>query len=518
MPDEKSILWVDDEVDMLRPHILFLEERGYRITPVTNGDDAISLARQEHFDAVLLDEQMPGKDGLETLGELQSIRPELAVIMITKSEEEHLMDEAIGQQIRDYLTKPVNPSQIFMALKRIFEGEGIRKSALTRDFIRELGELNSAISGGSGPDEWLRIGARIAHWDVQMERIPDTALRQSHSDLKREANAQFGRFIESTYAEWVHSDERPMTSADLLCRVVFPMVEHKERVAFILIDCMRLDHWLAISPLLDPYFDITTQLYYSILPSATPYARNSIFAGIFPKEIREQHPEYWIEDPMVEGSRNKYERELLAAHLKRCGVYPRSWKYQKAFSKDESAALLRQASSFGSMDLVAFVFNFLDILAHGRSESEILQELAPDERALRTLLATWFSHSKLFEILKTLASLGTKVVITSDHGAVLVGRSATVHARREASTNLRYKFGSNLKTNSKLAITVRDPETYMLPADSLTKCYVFAKENSYFVYPTNMHHYERQFRGTFQHGGVSLEEMVLPCAILTPKG
>ncbi len=518
MPEEKRILWVDDEIDMLRPHILFLEERGYRITPVTNGEDAIALIRRGGIDAVLLDERMPGRDGLETLGEIQQIDPDLAVIMITKSEEENLMDEAIAQQIRDYLTKPVNPSQIFLALKRIFEGEGIRRSALTREYVREVNELTRAAAGEASADEWLRIGERLARWDVLLGRIPDAGIRQSHSDLKREANARFCRFIESSYADWVQSEDRPMMSVDLLDSMVFPLLRNGQRVVFVLVDCMRLDHWLAISSLLEPYFEIQQQLYYSILPSATPYARNAIFAGLFPWEIWKRYPQYWLEDPMAVGSRNRHERELLEAQLDRRGIKPPSWKYQKAFTQEESNLLLRQASTFGSVDFVALVFNFLDILAHGRSESEILQELAPDERAFRTLLVTWFSHSKLFEILKTLASLKTRVVITTDHGAALVGRSALVYANRETSTNLRYKFGSNLKVDPKQAVHVKSPATFMLPDDELTKDYVFAKENHYFVYPTNFHHYERQFRDTFQHGGISLEEMVLPCVVMTPRG
>jgi CheY-like chemotaxis protein len=518
MQDPKRILWADDEIDLLRPHILFLKERGYDVTPVTNGDDAISLVRQERFDAVLLDEMMPGRGGLDTLGVIQELSPGIAVIMITKNEEELLMNEAIGQQIADYLTKPVNPSQIWLALKRILEGEGIRKSTLTRDYIRELNDLAAELASDPGADAWLDIGERIARWDLRIERIADAGIRQSLADQKREANSQFSRFIEGRYADWVRSDERPMLSVDLLERVVFPMLRDGHRVAFVLIDCMRLDHWYAIQPILEPFFDVSQHLYYSILPTATPYARNAIFSGLFPKEIAERHPEYWDEDPAAEGSRNRFESELLGAHLARSGLALGAWKYQRAFSREESATVRRQAASFASMDFVALVFNFLDILAHGRSESDILHELAPDEVAFRRLLVTWFQHSKLFEILRTMSSSGTRVVITTDHGAVLVNRSALVHGNRETSTNLRYKFGSNLKVDPKQAVHVKDPAAFMLPDDGLTKHYVFAKESHYFVYPTNFHRYERQFKDTFQHGGVSIEEMILPCAVLTPRG
>lgn len=517
MADERKILWADDEIDLLKPHILFLEGRGYSVTPVTNGDDAITSVRGDDFDVVLLDENMPGRGGLDTLSAIQEISPGLPVVMITKSEEEHIMNEAIGQKITDYLIKPVNPSQILLALKRIFESAGIRKSTLTRDYVREMAQISQKLMMGPDVDEWFEIADWMANWDINMESIPDPGIRQSHADQKREANAQFARFIESSYPGWMHADDRPPLSTDLMERVVFPRLRAGERVALVLIDCMRLDLWHAVRPLLDPYFAISQSLYYSILPTATPYSRNAIFSGLFPEDIARDLPEYWIEDPNIEGSRNRFERELLEANLKRSGVSPRSWKYQKVFNQEESAALKRQAVSFASLDFVALVFNFLDILAHGRSESDILLELSPDEAAFRRLLVTWFSQSTLLEILKTMAAQGTTVIITTDHGAILVNKASLVHANREASSNLRYKFGSNLKVDPKTAIHVKNPSDYRLPATTPTKHYLLAKDTNFFVYPNNFHHYERQFKDTLQHGGVSLEEMVLPCVVLTPR-
>lgn len=517
MADEKRVLWADDEIDLLKPHIMFLEGRGYAVTPVTNGDDAISSVAASAYDVVLLDENMPGRGGLDTLNAIQEISPGLPIVMITKSEEEHIMNEAIGQQIADYLIKPVNPSQILLALKRIFESSGIRKSTLTRDYVREMAQTSQKLMVGADAESWLEIAAWLALWDINMESIADPGLRQSHADLKREANAQFARFVESSYPDWVHDDNRPMMSTDLMERIVFPRLRDGERVAFVLIDCMRLDLWLAIRPMLDPYFNVSQSLYYSILPTATPYSRNAIFSGLFPEDIAKKLPKYWIEDPSIQGSRNRFERELLEANLERSKVSIGSWKYQKIFNQEESAALKRQAATFASLDFTALVFNFLDILAHGRSESDILQELSPDETSFRRLLSTWFSQSILLEMLRTMAAQGTTVVITTDHGAILVNKASLVHANREASPNLRYKFGSNLKVDGKTAIHVRKPSTYRLPATTPTKHYLLAKESNFFVYPNNFHHYERQFRDTLQHGGVSLEEMVLPCIVMTPK-
>lgn len=517
MSEQKRVLWADDEIDLLRPHILFLKEKGYDVTAVTNGDDAVSMIRQEGYDAVLLDENMPGRGGLETLSAIQEIRPGTPVIMITKSEEEHIMDEAIGQQIRDYLIKPVNPSQIQLALKRILEGAGIRKSTLTRDYVKDLASISNALQGPLDSLEWMDVAERLATWDLGMETIQDPGLRQTHADQKREANAQFGRFVESNYASWLESADRPALSVDLFDRFVFPHIEAGERVAFILIDCMRLDQWLALRSVLKPIFDIQENRYLSILPTATPYSRNAIFSGLFPKEMADRYAEWWDEDPNAKGSRNRYEREFLETNLKRRGIRNLNWKYQKVFTQEESAALKRQATTFASMDFVALVFNFLDILAHGRAESEILLELAPTEEAFRKLLMTWFEHSNLFEIIRTMADQGTKVVITTDHGAVMVSRAALVNANREASANLRYKFGSNLRCDGKAAVHVKNPATFMLPDNAPTKHYLISKESYFFVYPNNFHRFERQFRDTFQHGGISLDEMVLPCCVLTPR-
>lgn len=350
-----------------------------------------------------------------------------------------------------------------------------------------------------------------------MADVPDPGLKQSHIDQKRDANAQFCRFVEKNYPEWIKTSDRPILSPDLVRRRVAPLLSRGERVALVLIDCMRLDQWMAIRPHLTSSFDIEQELYLSILPTATPYSRNAIFAGLFPREIKSHHPEYWDEDLETDGSRNWFEEELLTANLKRCGVEVKAMKYQKVFTSAESAALKRQASTFGSLDFVALVFNFLDILAHGRSDSHILQELAPDEDAFRTVLETWFARSSLLDILRIMAEQGMHVILTSDHGSVLVNRAVLVHASRETSANLRYKFGPNLRVDGKGAIRVQNPADYMLPDDRPTKNYIFAKDSNFFVYPNNFHQYERQFKNTFQHGGISIDEMVLPCIHMIPR-
>jgi hypothetical protein len=348
--------------------------------------------------------------------------------------------------------------------------------------------------------------------------VGDTGLEQTHADQLQEINIEFGRFIESSYPDWVHGRrERPVLSTDVVSQFVAPLLRQKKRVFLFVIDCMRLDQWLSLEPLLEPFYDIDRKLYCSILPTATPYSRNGIFSGLFPAGIAATFPEYWQEGP-AEGSRNRFERQLLEAQLKSLGLGSAAMKYAKVYSAEESNQLRREIGSYQGLPLAAFVFNFLDILAHGRAESDIIQELAPDEAAFRSVLVSWFQHSALFEILKSIARQDAVAVITTDHGAVLARRSSLVHGDRETSTNLRYKYGKNLACDVKQAVHVKDPAAYQLPNEGLNKNYIFAREDYYFVYPTHFHEYERYYRGTFQHGGISMDEMILPCSVLTPKG
>ncbi|MGD8394819.1 MAG: response regulator [Candidatus Eiseniibacteriota bacterium] len=518
MTTRRTILWADDEIDLLRPHVLFLEERGLEVTAVANGEDALSACNERRFDIVLLDEMMPGMGGLETLKAIQEIDPAVPVVLITKSEEEWLMDEAIGKRISDYLIKPVNPSQIFLAIKRLLEGRRLQEGQLTREFVDEFARLSTAPTDSLDAEGWIDLYARMTGWELELARVRDLGLDQSYEDLRRQVNAAFGRFVEAVYRDWMASAERPCLSPDVVPRFVQPHLSNGKRVYLVVIDCVRLDQWLAIMPMLEPYFEIERQYYISILPTATPYARNAIFSGLFPQDIMEQHPDWWLERRPGEGSKNRHEAEFLVAQLERLGNRPLKTKYAKIFTADEGQALMRQVDSFQSLDVVSMVFNFVDIFAHGRSDSEILRELAPDEAALRSVMQSWFAHSTLLEAMKAISRQDDAVVVmTTDHGAVMGRRASLVYGDRSTSTNLRYKYGNNLKCDAKQAVHVKDPAEFRLPADGLNKNYILAKEDYYFVYPTNYHEYERQYRGSFLHGGISLEEMILPCYTLSPS-
>jgi CheY-like chemotaxis protein len=513
----KKIIWVDDEIDLLRSHIIFLEEKGFTVKGVSSGSEAVHLLKNERYDIVLLDETMPGMSGLETLQEIKEINPNIPVIMITKNEAEDLMDHAIGMKIDDYLLKPINPLQIYSATKRILDAHRIQESAVSRDYLQVYRRIDEKLALDIGSEEWAKIHFELSGWDLEFDRFSDTGLSQTHDDLRKKCNVCFGRFVENTYRDWIRAGDRPTISVDVLRKFVFPHLEAKKSVYFIVIDCMRYDQWLTIEDLLTSYYDIERDSYYSILPTATPYARNAIFAGRFPYEIEKRNPKYWLERSKDEYSKNRYEHDLLNVHLAGAGMGALSPKYLKIYEIEEANEVRKQVDSYRSIPFVVMVFNFLDILAHGRSQSEILQEIAPNEGAFRSLMRSWFSHSALYEILQKIAKQGATVVITTDHGSILGQKASLVHGNRDTSTNLRYKFGENLNGDPKQALLVKRPSEYGLPAESPAKNYILAKENYYFVYPTNFHEYEKQYAGTFQHGGISLEEMIVPCMTLTAK-
>jgi CheY-like chemotaxis protein len=518
MAELRTILWADDEIDLLRPHVLFLEDKGYKVEAVANGEDAVSAFSRTRFDAVLLDEMMPGMGGLKTLEAIKEIDPQVPVVLITKSEEEWLMDEAIGKRISDYLIKPVNPSQVFLAIKRLLESRRIEENQMTRDFVAEFSRIQTTDTARLDVPGWIDLYREIIQWELKLDQMRDVGLAQSHEDMKRQANVEFGRFFEQNYADWMAAEDRPPMSHDVVQRWVQPHISAGRRVYLIVIDCMRADQWHRIESILEPMFEMTTDYFFSILPSATPYSRNSIFAGLLPREISAHIPDYWQERTPGDKSKNRYEREFLDLQLKRLGNKPLSTKYVKIYSSEESQALVRQVPSFSGIDVVALVFNFIDILAHGRSESDILRELAPDESGFRSLMASWFTHSALYEILKHIAGQeNTVAIITTDHGSIMGKRAALVYGDRTTSTNLRYKFGKNLGCDVKQALHIKEPADYGLPADMLNKHYIIAKEDFYFVYPTNFHDYERQYRGSFQHGGISMEELIIPAVTLVPR-
>jgi CheY-like chemotaxis protein len=514
----RKILWADDEIDLLKPHILLLEQKGFRVTPVSNGNDAVACAAREKFDAVLLDESMPGMGGLETLEAIKERDPAIPIVLVTKNEAESLMDEAIGRRIDDYLLKPVLPTQIFLALKRILESDRIQESRLARDYVAELARLREEPSGSLDWKGWFDLYARSAQWDVELDQAGDSGLKQAQADQRRERNVEFSSFVEASYEGWVTTGGGPPLSSDVVSRWVAPHLREGRQVFLIIIDCMRLDQWLTIEPLLRPFFDIHVDHQLSILPSATPYSRNAIFSGLLPDEIGKRHPEFWQEGSTDERSKNRYERQLLDMQLKRLEIQlPSGLKYQKIYSADEAALVRRNIVTYQNIPLVALVFNFLDMLTHGRSESDLLRELAPDESAFRSVMKSWFQHSAIFEALRWMSKQDSVVVVTTDHGAVLSRRSALVYGNRETSTNLRFKFGTNLGCDPKQAVHLKEPARFRLPAESMHKQYILAKEDYYFIYPTKFHEYEAKYRGSFQHGGISLEELILPVVTLLPR-
>ncbi len=516
--DPKRIMWVDDEIELLRPHIMFLNERHYDVTPVSNGDDAIALCDQEHFDLVLLDEMMPGRDGLSTLTAISDINPNLPVVMITKNEEERLMDEAIGHQIADYLTKPVNPTQILSACKRILDAKKIREGWAVRDYITEFNKIRDRLCGPMSCNDWIDIHRTLSEWDVELDGFQDAGLKQTQRDQHRECNAEFGSYVERHYADWLEGVEGPKLSTDVVQDYVVPHLSNDHRVYFIVIDCMRLDQWLTIEPMVAEYFSIDRQYYYSILPTATPYSRNAIFSGLFPTEIESQHTDLWERSIKDEASRNRYERQLMDRQLDRLGIaLDPEPKYVKVLDVEEARSVARKITTYYDVPLVSMVYNFVDNLAHGRSESEILQEIAPDESGFRTLTKSWFSHSALFDVLRKLSRQNCTVVLTTDHGAVLGMRGTKAVGDRDTSTNLRYKYGDHLKCDPKHAMMINDPLPYRLPAYSQGTNYIIAKEDYYFVYPTKFHEYQRHYQDSFQHGGISMEEMILPICTMQPR-
>lgn len=515
----KHILWVDDEIDQLKSHIIFLEGRGYKVTEASNGEDAVDLVAKRSFDLVLLDEMMPGKDGLTTLEEIKEKNPHLPVIMVTKSEEENLMDQAIGRKIDDYLTKPVNPSQILSAAKKILDTRKIRADRLAQDYAQASAKIRAALFGALNWQDWIDIHRMLSEWNLEIDSFGGGDLRETHQGQRRECNVEFGKYVEDAYPRWLAQKDAPVLSVNVARKYLFPLLSQKMRTVFIVMDCMRLDQWMTIEPVLDQYFHIARDYYYSILPTATPYSRNAIFSGLFPSDIARKYPDLWKAGTKDDSSRNRYEHQLLDDQLKKMGIRIKSdTRYVKVLDAKEGEHVAKRISSYRNTPLLSIVFNFLDILAHGRSQSEILKEMTPDESAYRSLTRPWFVHSSLFRILQYLATQDCTVVLTSDHGSVWGTRGTEARGKRDTSTNLRYKYGDNLNCNPKEALLIKDPLQYRLPSYGIATTYILAKEDYYFVYPTRYSEYEREYRNSFQHGGISLEEMILPVITMTPKG
>ncbi|NCP84102.1 MAG: response regulator [Bacteroidetes bacterium] len=512
-----QILWADDEIDLLRPHILFLQQKGFTVTPVTNGEDALDQLKKNNFDLVFLDEQMPGLDGLTTLGLIKETHPNLPVVMITKSEEESIMEDAIGSKISDYLIKPVNPNQIILTIKRILDRNRLRHEKSAQSYLQNFSQLTRQINERLSWEEWTDVYKKLVKWDIELERA-DENLRQVLNDQYAQANYAFGKFIEDEYMYWLREEpgERPFLSPDIVKEYVAPFLKQKQKTALIVVDCLRYDQWLIFEQELKDYFSIETDFYYSILPTATPYSRNAIFSGLYPSDIEKFYPTLWETHDDSEFSLNRFEEELLNLLLKDLN-FPIRAKYEKIIQAEDGKRVVDRINDYTQVPFSAFVYNFVDTLVHSRSDSHILKEIAPDVPAFRALTKAWFRHSTLLQMLKNLAENGITVILTTDHGSVRALRDTKVIGDRETSTSLRYKYGRQLKADSGNAIVVDKPTDYKLPRGKVGTSYIFAKEDYYFVYPTNYHKFQNRYNDTFQHGGASMEEMILPVVTLKPK-
>ena len=515
---EKRILWVDDEVELLEPHLLFLRQRGYEVDTSTNGDDALELIRTRPYDLVLLDEQMPGRRGLEVLSLIRREEPHARVVMVTKSEEDHTMEEAIGRRVDDYLVKPASPRQVLSMVTRLLEGSQLRQQRAAQDFAQRFLALSQAKDTAEGWRDYFALYSELVDWDLRLEEAGEAGLLDSVRSLMVDLRREFGLYVRREYRHWMRPmppGGRPPLSTELVRRWVAPRLDDRP-VLFVIIDCLRLDQWRAIRPLLAEMFDMDEDLYASILPTATPYSRNAIFSGMFADELARQRPDWWATD---EGSLNAFEDELFSRQLRELTGHDVSLYYEKIFTDENADELVaRVRSAFKSQSVVALVFNFVDLLTHGRSESSLLMEVARDVPALRALTRQWFERSAALRILRDAAGEGIEVVLTTDHGSILCERPVTVFARRDATANLRYKFGQDLRAEQPQAVlAVNDESQLRFPPGRLATNYLIALEDYFFVYPTKLREYQARYRGSFLHGGASPEEMILPVATLRPR-
>jgi CheY-like chemotaxis protein len=515
----RRILWVDDEIDLLRPHLLFLEQRGYRVDAVSNGDDALSLLRGQPYDLVLLDEHMPGLRGLEVLEILRREDPHARVVMITKSEEDRTMTEAIGRRVDDYLVKPTSPLQVLSAVTQILEGSSIRQQQVAQDFTSRWPRLGQLREEAEEAEDFAALYGELVDWHLRLEAAGEDGLLGTVESLLEDLRRDFGPWIRHEYPRWMEDREgSPVLSPDLVPLFVVPRLDGRP-VLFVVLDCMRLDQWRVMLPLLSPFFEVEEVLHFSILPTATPYSRNAIFSGLFPDQIARDRPEWWAGFD-EEGSLNAFEDELLVEQLRRETDRTVSVHYEKVFSDREAEQLrARVRSALGrKTEVIALVFNFMDLVIHSRSDSPVFMEMARDERLLRELTRTWFERSILFQLLKEAAAEGLRVVFTTDHGSILCHRPTTIFARKSATSNLRYKFGQDLRAEDPGAVfATADPADLRLPPGGLGTNYVLAMEDYFMVYPTKLREYQSRYREAFLHGGISPEEMIVPVALLTPR-
>lgn len=512
-----KILWVDDEIDYLKPHIIFLEKKNYQVTTANNGQDALDIFDQENFDVVFLDENMPGLSGLEVLSEIKERKASVPVIMITKSEEEYIMEEAIGSKISDYLIKPVNPNQILLSLKKNLDHSRLISEKTTLDYQKEFRKISMDLAMVRTYEDWVDIYKRLLFWELQLETTDNVAMTEILETQKVEANIQFGKFIEKNYQSWFEGADKPILSHTLFRELVVPHLVKKEQpILFVVIDNMRYDQWKAFEPIVNNHYKLEKETpYFSILPTATQYARNAIFSGMMPLEMEKRLPQYWKND-VEEGGKNLYEAEFLTEHLKRLGLNIKH-EYYKITNFRDGKKLAENFKGIKNNDLTTVVYNFVDMLSHAKTEMEVVKELASNDKSYRSITASWFKNSPLLEMIQQAQSMGMKLIITTDHGTINVKNPSKVIGDKNTSLNLRYKTGRSLTYEDKDVYAVKDPKKIQLPAINMTSSFIFAKNDYFLAYQNNYNHYVSYYKNTYQHGGISLEEMIVPFLVLNPK-
>lgn len=512
-----KILWVDDEIELLKPHILFLEKREYEVTGCLSGMEALEEIKEQSFDLVFLDENMPGLSGLETLAEIKKIRDTLPVVMVTKNEEEHIMEEAIGSKIAGYLIKPVKPSQLLLSLKQNLDHSRLVSEKTTSHYQQEFRKIAMDMAMVNSLEGWENIYKRLVYWELQLEETASTGMMEILNSQKAEANVAFGKFIEKNYQDWLEPDNEGPTMSHMLFRnKVLPEIKKNTPTLLVVIDNMRYDQWKAFEPILNQYYKREREdMYCSILPTATQYARNAIFSGLMPADMQKLYPDLWLNDT-EDGGKNMHEEEFLRAQLKRLGMRLKT-QYHKISNLKWGKQLADSFQTQKDNDLTVIVYNFVDMLSHSKTEMEIIKELASTDKSYRSLTVSWFKNSPLLEIIQHAQGLGFRLILTTDHGTINVKNPSKVIGDRDTSLNLRYKTGKSLTYEEKDVLAAKDPGNFHLPSITMSSSYIFAKNDLFFAYPNNFNHYVPYYRNTYQHGGISLEEMLIPFVVLEPR-